>query len=54
MGRESEALVLGRPWGFALPEIRIADCHARIVPGEGHLLVIDHIVEVIHTLGESY
>jgi len=68
-------VLLGRPWGFSLREIRptvylwqgeadvlvppgmgryqaeqIPDCRARFLPGEGHLLVIDHIDEVISAL----
>jgi len=74
-GAAWDAVLLGRPWGFSLREIRptvylwqgeadvlvppgmgryqaeqIPDCRARFFPGEGHLLVIDHIDEVIDAL----
>jgi pimeloyl-ACP methyl ester carboxylesterase len=74
-GAAWDVVLLGRPWGFSLREIRptvylwqgeadvlvppgmgryqaeqIPDCRARFLPGEGHLLVIDHIDEVIGAL----
>ena len=74
-GAAWDVVLLGRPWGFSLREIRptvylwqgeadvlvppgmgryqaeqIPDCQARFYPGEGHLLVIDHIDEVIGAL----
>ncbi len=33
---------------------RISDCHARFFPGEGHLLVIDHMADMLEEfLGDS-
>jgi len=74
-GAAWDVVLLGRPWGFSLREIRptvylwqgeadvlvppgmgryqaeqIPDCRAWFLPGEGHLLVIDHIDEVIGAL----
>jgi pimeloyl-ACP methyl ester carboxylesterase len=74
-GAAWDVVLLGRPWGFSLRDIRppvylwqgeadvlvppgmgryqagqIPDCRAWFLPGEGHLLVIDHIDEVIAAL----
>jgi pimeloyl-ACP methyl ester carboxylesterase len=75
-GAAWDVVLLGRPWGFSLRDIRptvylwqgeadvlvppgmgryqagqLPDCRAWFLPGEGHLLVIDHIDEVIAALG---
>ena len=31
---------------------QIPRCHARLLPGEGHLLMIDHMADLIEALGE--
>jgi pimeloyl-ACP methyl ester carboxylesterase len=31
---------------------QIPRCHARLLPGEGHLLIIDHMTDLIEALGE--
>jgi pimeloyl-ACP methyl ester carboxylesterase len=71
-GAAWDMVLLGRPWGFSLSEIKpevhlwqgeadvlvppamgryqaahIPHCHARLLPGEGHLLVIDHMPDLI-------
>jgi pimeloyl-ACP methyl ester carboxylesterase len=76
-GAAWELVLLGRPWGFSLREIKqevylwqgeadtlvppamgrylaqeIPHCHARMLPGEGHLLVIDHMTDLIEAFPE--
>jgi len=71
-GAALDVVLLGRPWGFALDEIRlpvllwqgeadrlvppamgrrlaatIPNCRATFFPGEGHLLFVDHMSEIV-------
>ncbi len=71
-GSAWDMILLGRPWGFRLEDIKmrvhlwqgeedvlvppamgrymadhIPDCVARFFPGEGHLLVVDHMEEIL-------
>jgi hypothetical protein len=60
-GAALDVVLLGRPWGFRLDEIepvvflwqgrhlaaRIPNCRATFFSGEGHLLVVDHISEIV-------
>ena len=71
-GAALDVVLLGRPWGFRLDEIKpvvflwqgetdvlvppamgrylageIPNCHATFFPGEGHLLVVDHMSEIV-------
>jgi pimeloyl-ACP methyl ester carboxylesterase len=77
-GAARDVVLLGRPWGFSVSEIRptvylwqgeadvlvppamgrylaarIPDCRARFLPGEGHLLVIDHMPEIVRALAST-
>jgi pimeloyl-ACP methyl ester carboxylesterase len=77
-GAALDVVLLGRPWGFRLDEIRtpvflwqgdddvlvppamgrhlaeqLPDCRATFFPGEGHLLFVDHMAEIVGVFSEG-